>query len=117
MVEVLEVSEVARVCQRGLIGFGICNIHHTWTNYLNRKCGYVQWNQAKSKVQCQSDTLQLGPTVGIKSKGLSRRKGACLHAGRSYISSELSCTPTTKGSPTGRWGDTQLKVLLELLSR
>jgi hypothetical protein len=29
MAEVSEVSEMARVCQRGLVGFGICDIHHT----------------------------------------------------------------------------------------
>jgi hypothetical protein len=26
---VLEVLEMARVCRRGLVGFGICNIHRT----------------------------------------------------------------------------------------
>jgi hypothetical protein len=28
--EVSEVLEMARVCQRGLVGFGICNIHRIW---------------------------------------------------------------------------------------
>jgi hypothetical protein len=46
-----------------------------------------------------------------------KEKGACLLAGRSYVSLELSCMPMTKGSPVGRWGDTQLTVLSELLPR
>jgi hypothetical protein len=29
VVEVSEVSEMARLCWRGLVGFGICNIHHS----------------------------------------------------------------------------------------
>jgi hypothetical protein len=28
--EVLEVLEMARVCRRGLVGFGICDIHRTF---------------------------------------------------------------------------------------
>jgi hypothetical protein len=28
--EVSEVSEMARVCRRGLVGFGICDIHCTY---------------------------------------------------------------------------------------
>jgi hypothetical protein len=30
MAEVSEVSEMARVCRRGLVGFRICNIHHIY---------------------------------------------------------------------------------------
>jgi hypothetical protein len=32
---VSEVSEMARVCQRGLVGFGICDIHHITSRPLS----------------------------------------------------------------------------------
>jgi hypothetical protein len=50
-------------------------------------------------------------------QGASSQKTACLHTGRSYYSLGLSCAPMTRRTLGGKWGDRQLTVLSELLSR
>jgi hypothetical protein len=77
---------------------------------------FVQWNQSKVEVWSQSNTVQCDPKVGMKSRGLLVRN-IHLHAGRSYYSLGLSHVPTTRRTLGGKWGDGQLTVLSELLSR
>jgi hypothetical protein len=64
--------------------------------------------------------VQCGPTQSegqSEVQKTSSQKITCLHAGRSYYSSGLSCALTTGETPGGMWGDRWLMVLLELLSR
>jgi hypothetical protein len=44
-------------------------------------------------------------------------KSIHLHTSRSCYSLGLGCVPTTISTPGRKWGDGQLRVLLELLSR
>jgi hypothetical protein len=54
--------------------------------------------------------------VRMESRGLPV-KNTHLHAGRSYYSLGLSRALTTISTPGRKWGDGQLRVLSELLSR
>jgi hypothetical protein len=97
MAEVLEVLEMARVCWRGLVRFGICDIHHSRSTCHQDRLG-AQWDSclgiSSDKVlSCPSTHFLPRRSLVVSAQPSSWRYDSCWHAGKFLFNWKLSELP------------------------